>query len=77
MTVPTRTALIAGNWKMHYGPKSASSFTMETLPALGQIVLNYPQIIGILCPPAISLSAVREVPISSFLTEYFVPLLPE
>ncbi|HZR41255.1 MAG TPA: triose-phosphate isomerase [Ktedonobacteraceae bacterium] len=57
----TRTAIIAGNWKMHYGPKSASSFTMEILPTLGQLVRNYPQIMSILCPPAISLSAVREV----------------
>jgi triosephosphate isomerase len=57
----TRPAIIAGNWKMNYGPKQASSFTLEILPQLGQIVRSYPYIISILCPPAISLTAVREV----------------
>ncbi len=61
MTTPTRTAIIAGNWKMHYGPRQASNFTFEILPGLGQLVRQYPHILCILCPPAISLSAVREV----------------
>ena len=46
---------------MNYGPKQASSFTLEILPQLGQIVRSYPYIMSILCPPAISLTAVREV----------------
>lgn len=46
---------------MHYGPKSASSFALDILPALGQIVRSTPRIMSILCPPAISLSAVSEV----------------
>lgn len=61
MTTPQRTAIIAGNWKMHYGPREASAFTMEILPALGSLVTGYPHIMAILCPPAISLFAVREV----------------
>ena len=46
---------------MHYGPKEASHFAREVVPVLGQSVEHYPQIVSILCPPAISLSAVREV----------------
>lgn len=61
MTTPIRTPIIAGNWKMHYGPRQASSFTLEILPKLGHIVRQYSNILCILCPPAISLSAVREV----------------
>ncbi len=60
MAIP-RTAIIAGNWKMNYGPKQASSFAMEIMPALGQVIRSHPRILSILCPPAISLSAVREV----------------
>src|SRR5579863_8032815 len=59
MTTPTRTAIIAGNWKMHYGPKQAADFTQQLLPRLGQLVQQYPHILCVLCPPAISLSAVR------------------
>ena len=61
MTMPTRTAIIAGNWKMHYGPRQASHFAFEIVPELGQLVWSYPHILCILCPPAISLAAVREV----------------
>jgi triosephosphate isomerase len=60
MTVQ-RTAIIAGNWKMNYGPQKAASFAMEILPGLDQIVRNNPHIMAILCPPAISLAAVQEV----------------
>jgi triosephosphate isomerase len=56
-----RTAIIAGNWKMNYGPKQASSFTVEILPQLDSLVRSYAYVLCILCPPAISLSAVREV----------------
>jgi triosephosphate isomerase len=61
MTTPTRTAIIAGNWKMNNGPRQAASFTWEMLPGLGELVQQYPHILCILCPPAISLAAVREV----------------
>jgi triosephosphate isomerase len=61
MKTPTRTQIIAGNWKMHYGPRQASTFAMEITPAIGSLVQQYDSIECILCPPAISLPAVREV----------------
>jgi triosephosphate isomerase (TIM) len=61
MTIPRRTAIIAGNWKMHYSPREAASFTWEILPELSKLVRSYPHILSILCPPSISLAAVREV----------------
>src|SRR5437660_4051161 len=61
MTVPTRTALIAGNWKMHYGPRHAAEFASEILPDLGELIKTYPSIMSILCPPSISLAAVHHV----------------
>jgi triosephosphate isomerase len=60
MALP-RTAIIAGNWKMNYGPRKAASFVVEILPELGQLVRAYPRIMAILCPPSISLAAVHEV----------------
>ena len=61
MTTPSRIAIIAGNWKMHYGPRQAARFALEIVPELGLLVHQHPHILSILCPPAISLSAVREV----------------
>src|SRR5258708_25994854 len=61
MTTQSRTAIIAGNWKMHYGPRQASSFASEIVPELGMLTRQFPRIISILCPPSISLSAVNEV----------------
>jgi len=61
MTIPTRTAIIAGNWKMHYGPKAAATFAREIVPALGRLVSQHERIMSILCPPSISLTAVRQV----------------
>src|SRR6266481_9642889 len=61
MTTPTRTAIIAGNWKMHYGPRKASSFAAEIVPPLGMLLQQHPHLLSILCPPTISLSSVREV----------------
>jgi triosephosphate isomerase (TIM) len=61
MSIPTRTAIIAGNWKMNYGPRKASSFASEIVPELGLLVRQFPHMLSILCPPAISLAAVREV----------------
>src|SRR5437016_10925166 len=61
MTASTRTAIIAGNWKMNYGPAMAASFAREMVPQLAQLVEHYPHIMCILCPPAISLAAVHAV----------------
>ncbi len=61
MAVPVRDAIIAGNWKMNYGPRRASEFTYEHISELGMLVNRYPYLLAILCPPAISLQAVREV----------------
>ncbi|HEY1348743.1 MAG TPA: triose-phosphate isomerase [Ktedonobacteraceae bacterium] len=61
MTIPVRDAIIAGNWKMNYGPRRASEFTYEHISELGMLVNRYPYLLAILCPPAISLMAVREV----------------
>lgn len=57
----SRTAIIAGNWKMNYGPARAASFAVEILPELGKLTRTSEDILCILCPPAISLPAVREV----------------
>jgi triosephosphate isomerase len=54
-------AIIAGNWKMHYGPRKAEGFAREVVPELGKLVQHYSHIMCILCPPAISLEAVRNV----------------
>lgn len=61
MTTPSRTAIIAGNWKMHYGPKQAASFAQEIVPATGELVRHFPRIVSVLCPPSISLQAVYDV----------------
>ncbi len=61
MTTPTRIAMIAGNWKMNYGPKQASSFAQEIVPQIGLLLKQYPHVECMLCPPSISLPAVREV----------------
>ena len=61
MNPSSRNAIIAGNWKMHYGPKQAAHFAQEIVPVLDQVVERSPQIVTVLCPPAISLAAVREV----------------
>jgi len=61
MTTSNRTAIIAGNWKMNYSPIQAADFTTEIVPELGQLMHQYSNILTILCPPAISLAAVREV----------------
>ena len=59
MTI-SRTTIIAGNWKMNYGPKQAYSFTLEILPPLGQLLRQQTGLLSILCPPAISLPAVQQ-----------------
>jgi len=61
MTTPKRTAIIAGNWKMNYGPQLAANFAGEVVPELGKQLSLYERIMCIRCPPAISLAAVRQV----------------
>ncbi|HYL43256.1 MAG TPA: triose-phosphate isomerase [Ktedonobacteraceae bacterium] len=61
MKTSSRTAIIAGNWKMNYGPRQAASFAREIVPVLGEMVQHSQHVLSILCPPAISLAAVREV----------------
>ncbi len=61
MKTSSRTAIIAGNWKMNYGPKEAASFAQEIVPELGKVVHHAHHVLCILCPPAISLAAVRDV----------------
>ncbi len=61
MKTPTRTAIIAGNWKMNYGPQRAASFAREIVPALDDALRHTAHVMSILCPPAISLQAVRAV----------------
>jgi triosephosphate isomerase len=57
----TRSIIIAGNWKMNYGPRRASSFAQEIVPELLNILHQHTQVVSVLCPPAISLSAVHNV----------------
>ncbi len=61
MKTPARTAIIAGNWKMNYGPQQAAAFAGEILPDLVPLVEASSHIISIICPPAISLVAVQHV----------------
>ncbi|HLX57538.1 MAG TPA: triose-phosphate isomerase [Ktedonobacteraceae bacterium] len=61
MTTSTRTVIIAGNWKMHYGPRQAAAFASEILPELAPLIAGHQHIMSILCPPAISLAAVHRV----------------
>lgn len=61
MTTPSRTAIIVGNWKMHYGPNQASQFALEIIPPLGKLTQDFSRIVCVLCPPTISLEAVHEV----------------
>lgn len=61
MAVPVRDAIIAGNWKMNYGPRRAAEFAYEIISELGMLLNRYPYVLSILCPPAISLTAVHEV----------------
>lgn len=61
MTAPTpsisRTPIVAGNWKMHYGPSEAHDFVTSILDGL--IALK--SVERVVCPPSISLAAVHAV----------------
>ena len=60
MKTSARTAIIAGNWKMNYGPRQAATFAGEILPDLLPLIEASSHIISIICPPAISLAAVQQ-----------------
>ncbi len=60
MKKPVRTMIIAGNWKMNYGPRQAAAFAREILPDLVPLIEASAHIMSIICPPAISLAAVSE-----------------
>ncbi|HEY7350627.1 MAG TPA: triose-phosphate isomerase [Ktedonobacterales bacterium] len=49
-----RTPIIAGNWKMHYGPVEAEEFVAGILPGLHELH----EVERVLCPPAVSLTSV-------------------
>ncbi|MGH2493324.1 MAG: triose-phosphate isomerase [Ktedonobacteraceae bacterium] len=61
MTTQSRTAIIAGNWKMNYGPRQAAAFAGEIVPELAPLISTHPRIMSILCPPSVSLAAVHQV----------------
>ncbi len=56
-----RTPIIAGNWKMNYGPTEAEEFVAGILPALHEIH----EVERVLCPPAISLTTVYNAIVGS------------
>lgn len=56
-----RAAIIAGNWKMHLGPRHAAQFAREIVPDLERQLATRSDVLVILCPPAISLAAVHHV----------------
>jgi triosephosphate isomerase len=56
-----RTPIIAGNWKMNYGPTEAEEFVAGILPGLHEIH----EVERVLCPPAISLTTVYSAIVGS------------
>jgi triosephosphate isomerase (TIM) len=54
-----RITVIAGNWKMNYGPQQAATFVRQILPDLSQLLDQSSSVISVLCPPTISLPTVR------------------
>jgi triosephosphate isomerase len=52
---PTRRPIIAGNWKMNYGPAEARAFAQALVSPLSQLR----SVERVLCPPAISIDAVH------------------
>ena len=57
MTSPARRPIVAGNWKMNYGPSDAHNFATTILDDLNAIE----GVDCVLCPPAISIAAVHTV----------------
>jgi triosephosphate isomerase len=54
---PKRLPIVAGNWKMHYGPTEAREFAESILGDLSALT----SVERVLCPPSISLTAVHSV----------------
>ena len=61
---PRRTPIVAGNWKMHYGPSEAQAFAESILADLNAVQ----GVERVLCPPAISIAAVHNVVSGSEVT---------
>jgi triosephosphate isomerase len=57
----TRTMIIAGNWKMNYGPQEAADFVKDLLPGIKALIEDDDPLLCILCPPAISLGEVARI----------------
>ncbi len=55
--IARRIPIVAGNWKMHYGPAEAREFAESILDGLAALF----GVECVLCPPAISLTAVHTV----------------
>jgi triosephosphate isomerase len=55
---PRRIPLVAGNWKMHYGPAEARAFVESLREGLSSLSTTVECLI---CPPFVSLPAVRSV----------------
>ena len=52
-----RTPIVAGNWKMHYGPTEARQFAESVVGDLAAIA----GVESVFCPPTISITAVHNV----------------
>src|SRR5262249_1809469 len=52
-----RVPIVAGNWKMNYGPAEAQTFVKEIMTDLAAIT----SVELVLCPPTISLLAVENL----------------
>ncbi len=55
--IPRRKPIVAGNWKMNYGPSEARDFVEGILPQLAAIT----SVERVLCPAAISIAVVHQV----------------
>src|SRR5579871_3894510 len=56
-STPQRTPIVAGNWKMNYGPSEGQDFARSILDGLNAIHA----VERVLCPPAISITAVHTI----------------
>ncbi|HUY77161.1 MAG TPA: triose-phosphate isomerase [Ktedonobacterales bacterium] len=52
-----RMPIVAGNWKMHYGPTQAREFAESVVADLAAIM----EVESVVCPPTISITAVHNV----------------
>jgi triosephosphate isomerase len=57
LSVTLRTPIVAGNWKMNYGPSEGREFAESIVTDLSTLT----GVERVLCPPAITLSAVHSV----------------